>query len=181
MSPCALVHIDRLRCGIYAERYKYISCFCFFFFFRHPVRAPDFVRTFYAAVMIVVAFSSFASTLVRHGWPGDAVLEVTLYNNQHGFRYEKYGDSITVRRTIKQPSGGSFALIGHDKAVSFLFDDSAVGVSVGVAVDVAVSCGVTVLVGWLVLSVGVGLFVGLFVRSGISLMSIAGIFWREQR
>ena len=98
--------------------------------------------------MIVVAFSSFASTLVRHGWPGDAVLEVTLYNNQHGFRYEEYGDSITVRRTIKQPSGGSFALIGHDKAVSFLFDDSAVGVSVGVAVDVAVSCGVAVLVGW---------------------------------
>eukprot|EP00752_Nemacystus_decipiens_P012920 g11434.t1 len=51
---------------------------------------------------------------IRHGWKGDAVLEVTLLNNEHGFKFEEYGTSITVRRTIKQPSGGGFALISQD-------------------------------------------------------------------
>eukprot|EP00752_Nemacystus_decipiens_P012922 g11436.t1 len=54
---------------------------------------------------------------IRHGWKGDAVIEVTLLNNKYGFKFEEYGDSITVRRTIKQPSGGSFALLGRDKVV----------------------------------------------------------------
>ncbi|CBJ48925.1 smc-like protein [Ectocarpus siliculosus] len=54
---------------------------------------------------------------IRHGWKGDAVLEVTLLNTEHGFMFEEYGESITIRRTIKQPSGGGFALVGADGAV----------------------------------------------------------------
>lgn len=54
----------------------------------------------------------------RHGWKGDAVLEVTLLNNKHGFKFEEYGTSITVRRTIKRPSGGGFALLAQDGEVS---------------------------------------------------------------
>ncbi|CBJ48924.1 smc-like protein [Ectocarpus siliculosus] len=54
---------------------------------------------------------------IRHGWKGDAVLEVTLLNTEHGFMFEEYGESITIRRTIKQPSGGGFALLGHDRKV----------------------------------------------------------------
>ena len=53
----------------------------------------------------------------RHGWAGNAVLEVTLLNNEHGFKFEEYGASITVRRTIKQPSGGGFELLDHDRTV----------------------------------------------------------------
>ncbi len=53
----------------------------------------------------------------RHGWAGDAVVEVTLLNNEHGFNFEEYGSSITVRRTIRQPSGGGFELRGHDGQV----------------------------------------------------------------
>ncbi|CAN0515788.1 unnamed protein product, partial [Ectocarpus sp. 12 AP-2014] len=37
---------------------------------------------------------------IRHGWKGDAVLEVTLLNDVHGFKFEEYGESITIRRTI---------------------------------------------------------------------------------
>eukprot|EP00903_Cladosiphon_okamuranus_P016265 g15001.t1 len=51
---------------------------------------------------------------IRHGWKGDAVLEVTLLNNEHGFKFDEYGDSITVRRTIKQPSGGGYALLDQN-------------------------------------------------------------------
>ncbi|CAN0091585.1 unnamed protein product [Ectocarpus sp. 12 AP-2014] len=51
---------------------------------------------------------------IRHGWKGDAILEVTLLNTEHGFKFEEYGESITIRRTIKQPSGGGFALVGAD-------------------------------------------------------------------
>lgn len=46
------------------------------------------------------------------------MVQVTLLNNSQGFKFEDYGESITVKRTIKQPSGGSFALIGHDGEVS---------------------------------------------------------------
>ena len=49
----------------------------------------------------------------RDGWEGDAIIEVTLLNNEHGFKFEEYGASITVRRTIKQPSGGGFQLLDH--------------------------------------------------------------------
>lgn len=47
----------------------------------------------------------------RHGWDGDAILEVTLLNNSDGFKFEEYGESITIRRTIKRPSGGGFILL----------------------------------------------------------------------
>ncbi|CAM9327713.1 unnamed protein product, partial [Ectocarpus sp. 8 AP-2014] len=55
--------------------------------------------------------------LIRHGWKGDAILEVTLLNDISGFKFEEYGESITVRRTIKQPSGGGIALLGHDRQI----------------------------------------------------------------
>ena len=55
--------------------------------------------------------------LVRHGWKGDATLDVTLLNTPDGFKYDEYGQSITIRRTIKQPSGGGFELISHDGEV----------------------------------------------------------------
>lgn len=55
--------------------------------------------------------------MFRHGWDGDAILDVTLLNNDQGFKYEQYGDSITVRRTIKQPSGGGYSLLAHDGTV----------------------------------------------------------------
>lgn len=45
------------------------------------------------------------------------MLEVTLLNDVHGFMFEEYGESITIRRTIKQSSGGGFALLGHDRKV----------------------------------------------------------------
>lgn len=54
----------------------------------------------------------------RHGWEGDAIVQVTLLNNSQGYKFDEYGDSITVKRTIKQPSGGGFALISHDGQVS---------------------------------------------------------------
>lgn len=54
---------------------------------------------------------------IRHGWEGDAVVEVTLLNDEHGFNFEEYGASITIRRTIKQPSGGGFELLDHDGKV----------------------------------------------------------------
>lgn len=57
------------------------------------------------------------SSRFRHGWKGDAILEVTLLNTEHGFKFEEYGESITIRRTIKQPSGGGFALVGADGEV----------------------------------------------------------------
>lgn len=56
----------------------------------------------------------------RHGWDGDAILEVTLLNNEHGFKYDQYGSSITIKRTIRQPSGGGFSLLAHDGAVCML-------------------------------------------------------------
>lgn len=56
----------------------------------------------------------------RHGWKGDACLEVTLLNTEDGFKHELYGDSITIQRTIRAPSGGSFALIGADGKVRIL-------------------------------------------------------------
>lgn len=42
---------------------------------------------------------------------------MTLLNNEHGFKYDEYGDSITVRRTIKQPSGGGYALLDQNGEV----------------------------------------------------------------
>ncbi|CAM9205870.1 unnamed protein product, partial [Hapterophycus canaliculatus] len=54
---------------------------------------------------------------IRHGWQGDAVLEVTLLNDKAGFKFAEYGSSITVRRTIRRPSGGAFELLSHDKKV----------------------------------------------------------------
>lgn len=54
----------------------------------------------------------------RHGWEGDAVVQVTLLNNSQGYKFDEYGESITVKRTIKKPSGGGFALISHDGQVS---------------------------------------------------------------
>ncbi|CAM9279674.1 unnamed protein product, partial [Laminaria digitata] len=38
------------------------------------------------------------SDFIRHGWTGDAVVEVTLRNNSQGFKFDEYGSSITVRR-----------------------------------------------------------------------------------
>ncbi|CAM9671007.1 unnamed protein product [Ascophyllum nodosum] len=57
------------------------------------------------------------SDFIRHGWKGDATLDVTLLNTPDGFKYDEYGQSITIRRTIKQPSGGGFELISHDGEV----------------------------------------------------------------
>ncbi|CAM9711696.1 unnamed protein product [Scytosiphon promiscuus] len=54
---------------------------------------------------------------IRHGWQGDAVLEVTLLNDKYGFKFDEYGSSITVRRTIRQPNGSTFELLSHDKKV----------------------------------------------------------------
>ncbi|CAM9332422.1 unnamed protein product, partial [Ectocarpus fasciculatus] len=54
---------------------------------------------------------------IRHGWKGDAVLEVTLLNNVFGFKFDEYGESITIRRTIKQSGAGGFTLLGHDRKV----------------------------------------------------------------
>jgi len=54
----------------------------------------------------------------RHGWKGDAVLAVTLLNSEHGYKFDEYGASITVRRTIKQPSGGGYELLDHDGKVN---------------------------------------------------------------
>lgn len=56
-------------------------------------------------------------TVCRHGCKGDAVVEVTLLNTMNGFKFDDYGDSITVRRTIKPNGGGGFALLGHDGMV----------------------------------------------------------------
>ncbi|CAN0074078.1 unnamed protein product, partial [Phaeothamnion confervicola] len=45
---------------------------------------------------------------------GDALVQVTLLNSDDGFEYDKYGDSITVRRTIKRAGGGGkLELIGE--------------------------------------------------------------------
>lgn len=44
-------------------------------------------------------------------------MEVTLLNSSEGFKFEEYGESITVQRTIRQPSGGGFALLDHDGKV----------------------------------------------------------------
>ncbi len=42
---------------------------------------------------------------------------MTLLNNEHGFKYDEYGASITVRRTIKQPTGGGYELLDHEGKV----------------------------------------------------------------
>lgn len=55
--------------------------------------------------------------LNRHGWSGDAELDVTLLNAEDGYKYEEYGDCVTVRRTIKRPNGGGYSLIGADGSV----------------------------------------------------------------
>lgn len=39
--------------------------------------------------------------LIRHGWEGDAEVEVKLLNAKDGHDFEKYGASITIRRVIK--------------------------------------------------------------------------------
>lgn len=70
--------------------------------------------------VIRAAWNGLYFACFRHGWDGDAILEVTLLNNEDGFKYERYGDSITIRRTIKQPSGGSFTLLAHTGKVCML-------------------------------------------------------------
>lgn len=64
------------------------------------------------------SFGDTCCLFERHGWQGDAALEVTLLNDKYGFKFEEYGSSITVRRTIRRPSGGAFELLGHDKKVT---------------------------------------------------------------
>lgn len=39
-------------------------------------------------------------------------------NKIDGFKFGEYGDSITIRRTIKPNGGGGFELLGHDRKVS---------------------------------------------------------------
>lgn len=74
-------------------------------------------------VALVVPFSCeytrwVGVCLFRHGWKGDAVLEVTLLNDMYGFKFDDYGESITIRRTIKQSGAGGFTLLGHDRKVT---------------------------------------------------------------
>lgn len=54
---------------------------------------------------------------IRHGWKGDAYVQVTLSNTRDGFKYDEFGCSITVKRIITHAGGGRFKLIGEDKKV----------------------------------------------------------------
>lgn len=56
--------------------------------------------------------------LIRHGWKGDAYVQVTLSNTRDGFKFDEFGCSISVKRIITQAGGGRFKLIGEDKKVS---------------------------------------------------------------
>lgn len=83
-----------------------------------PSRVISSSSAWSAVVCHVPRLFHVVSCFIRHGWKGDAVLAVTLLNNEHGFKYDEYGASITVKRTIKQPSGGGYELLDHDGKVN---------------------------------------------------------------
>eukprot|EP00611_Tribonema_gayanum_P020500 TRINITY_DN3754_c0_g1_i1.p2 TRINITY_DN3754_c0_g1~~TRINITY_DN3754_c0_g1_i1.p2 ORF type:complete len:1140 (+),score=508.08 TRINITY_DN3754_c0_g1_i1:127-3546(+) len=55
--------------------------------------------------------------LIRHGWAGDAEVEVKLRNTPDGYRFKKYGASITILRTIKRSAPATIKLIADNGAV----------------------------------------------------------------
>ena len=47
-----------------------------------------------------------------------AIVSVTLKNKgEEAFRHDKYGDSITIERTINKAGNSSFKILSHDKKV----------------------------------------------------------------
>ncbi len=48
--------------------------------------------------------------LIRTGWEGDAEISITL-QNEHGYKYEEFGNEMTVRRIISRGRGGGFAIL----------------------------------------------------------------------
>ncbi|KAG5192144.1 RecF/RecN/SMC [Tribonema minus] len=54
--------------------------------------------------------------LIRHGWAGDAEVEVKLRNTPDGYRFKKFGASITILRTIKRGAPATIKLIADNGA-----------------------------------------------------------------
>ncbi len=50
--------------------------------------------------------------LIRAGWEGDAEISITLENDD-GYKYEEFGNEITVRRTISRGKGGGFSMLNY--------------------------------------------------------------------
>eukprot|EP00611_Tribonema_gayanum_P020504 TRINITY_DN3754_c0_g3_i3.p1 TRINITY_DN3754_c0_g3~~TRINITY_DN3754_c0_g3_i3.p1 ORF type:complete len:1163 (-),score=551.53 TRINITY_DN3754_c0_g3_i3:437-3868(-) len=55
--------------------------------------------------------------LIRHGWGGDAEVEVKMLNTPDGHKFDVYGQSITVRRVIKRGASAVVELLSHDGRV----------------------------------------------------------------
>ncbi|KAG5192145.1 P-loop containing nucleoside triphosphate hydrolase protein [Tribonema minus] len=55
--------------------------------------------------------------LIRHGWGGDAEVEVKMLNTPDGHKFDVYGQSITVRRVIKRGASAVVELLSHDGTV----------------------------------------------------------------
>ncbi len=48
--------------------------------------------------------------LIRTGWEGDAEISITL-ENEYGYKYEEFGNEVTIRRIISRGRGGGFAIL----------------------------------------------------------------------
>lgn len=58
--------------------------------------------------------------LICDGWQGDAELSVQLLNDKHGYRFDTYGASITVKRVIRRDAQSLLYLLDdHGKTVSW--------------------------------------------------------------
>jgi structural maintenance of chromosomes protein 6 len=58
------------------------------------------------------------SDLIRHGWSGDAEVEVKLLNAADGYNHQKYGGSITVKRIISKTSTAVHLLADSAEIIS---------------------------------------------------------------
>jgi structural maintenance of chromosomes protein 6 len=58
------------------------------------------------------------SDLIRHGWSGDAEVEVKLLNAADGYNHQKYGGSITVKRIISKASTAVHLLADSGEIIS---------------------------------------------------------------
>jgi structural maintenance of chromosomes protein 6 len=58
------------------------------------------------------------SDLIRHGWSGDAEVEVKLLNAADGYNHQKYGGSITVKRIISKTSTAVHLLADSGEIIS---------------------------------------------------------------
>lgn len=54
---------------------------------------------------------------IRHGCDGDAQVAVTVQNCKDGYKFDVFGDAITIRRTLKKIGSHPFQLIGSDGIV----------------------------------------------------------------